>query len=126
MTVVGEVVLRWLISIVRTARDVAVLGNSASCGAAEIAAGVIRFAQNTRARSESVVMVGWVVLLGLVSSTCVTCSDVTCFGCSAESESAAETAAFVDVVASDEFLDDFGAEKTVRKLSFVRFCCPFD
>ena len=57
---------------------------------------------------------------------CVTCSDVTSFSCSAVCESAAETAAFVDVFASDELFDDFGAEETVGKLSFVRFCWSKD
>ena len=129
MTVVGEVVLRWLISIVRTARDVEVPGGSAACSAAVAAAGVLAivfFAQNALERVESVMMVGEVVLLVVLSSVCVACIVVTSFGCSAVCEAAAETAAFVDVFAFDEFFDDFGADETVRKLSFVRFCCPFD
>jgi hypothetical protein len=32
----------------------------------------------------------------------------------------------VDVFASDELFDDFGAEETVGKLSFVRFCWSKD
>jgi hypothetical protein len=125
MTVVGEVVLRWLISIVRIARDMEVLGGSAAGGPAATAVGALaaaRFAQNKRARSESVAVVGRVVLLVVLLSVCVTYSDVTSFSCSAVCESAAETAAFVDVFASDELFDDFGAEETVGKLSFVRFC----
>jgi hypothetical protein len=39
---------------------------------------------------------------------------------------AAEAPVFVDVFASDELLDDFGAEETVGKLSFVRFCWSKD
>jgi hypothetical protein len=129
MTVVGEVVLRWLISIVRIARDMEVLGGSAAGGPAGTAVGALaaaRFAQNKRARSESVAVVGRVVLLVVLLSVCVTYSDVTSFSCSAVCESAAETAAFVDVFASDELFDDFGAEETVGKLSFVRFCWSKD
>jgi hypothetical protein len=69
MTVVGEVVLRWLISIVRTSRDVAVLGGSAACGAAVAAAGVLAIVffahKNARELAESLVMVCWAVWLAV-------------------------------------------------------------
>ena len=83
----------------RTARDVEVLGGLAAFGPAATAVGALaaaRFAQNKRARSESVAVVGRVVLHVLLLSVCVACSDVASFSCSAVCESAAETAAFVD------------------------------
>jgi hypothetical protein len=101
MTVVGEVVLRWPISIVRTARDVAVPGGSAACGAAVAAAcvlAIVFFAQNALERAESVMMVGGAVLRLMLSSVRVACSDVASFGCPAICEAAAVTAAFVNVV----------------------------
>jgi hypothetical protein len=64
MTVVGEVVLRWLISIVGIARDMEVLGGSAAGGAAVAAASALTtvfFAQNARELAESLVLVCWVV-----------------------------------------------------------------
>ena len=66
MTVAGkEEVLRLIFSVVRTARgDVMVLGGSADCGAAVVAASVLTtvfFAQNAREFAESLVLVCWAV-----------------------------------------------------------------
>ena len=65
MTVAGEEVLRLIFSVVRTVRgDVMVLGGSADCGAAVVAASVLTtvfFAQNAREFAESLVLVCWAV-----------------------------------------------------------------
>jgi hypothetical protein len=134
MTVVGEVVLRWLISIVRTARDVAVLGGSAACSAAVAAAGVLAivfFAQNALERAESVMMVGGVVLRLMLSSVLTARGDVaSSVGCPTACR-AVGAAVFASVFAFGEALDDLGAgplmlvEVVVVRLmlSSVRVAC---
>jgi hypothetical protein len=128
MTVIGEVVQRWLVSIVRTARDLVMLGGSAACGPAEAAAGVlalVRFAQNARARSESVAVVGRMTLIAVgLSAHVASAGAMSSVDCRVVCGDAG-SAAFVIILAFDEFFDDSSAWRLIWMLLSVGFCCPF-
>ena len=84
IVVVGEGVLRLIFSVVRTARgEVAVLGGSAVCDAAVVAASVLAtvfFAQNARELAESLILVEMLELRSIVSVVRAARDDVTMRG----------------------------------------------
>ena len=86
----------------------------------------VRFAQNARARSESVSVVGKMALIAVVLSAHVACIGVTSAVVCPVVCGPADAAVLADVFAFVEFIDDFGSERTFLKLSFGRSCCPFD
>jgi hypothetical protein len=102
------------------------LGGSAACGPAATAVGALaaaRFAQNKRARSESVASIGGVVLRVMVSSACDAYGGVTS---SLEYPAVcvpAETTSLAEVLAFGDLLDDLGSDKSSWKLSSGRVCC---
>jgi hypothetical protein len=129
MTVIGEVVQRSVCSVVRAARGDVMLSDSAACGPAETAAGVLtlaRFAQNARARSESVAKVGGVALRVMQLSVCVACDDMASSVVCPVVCGAAETAEMADLSAFDELLGDLGAERLFGKVSSVVVDCFVD
>ena len=99
----------------------------AVCVPAETAANVlvsVRFAQNARARSESVASIGGVVLRVMVSSACDAYGGVTSSLEYPAVCGAAETASLAEVLAFGDLLDDLGSDRRFWKLSSGRVCCP--
>jgi hypothetical protein len=127
-TVVGEAVLRSVCSVVRVAYGFSSMrGAAAACVAAEAAAGVLMmvfFAQNARELAESLTPIGGVVLRVMVSSACVAYGGVTSsLECPAVCVPA-ETASLAEVLAFGDLFDDLGSDRSSRKLSSGRVCCP--
>ena len=130
MTVVGEMVLRSMVFVVGAGvacGDEAVPDGSAACGAAETAASVltaVRFAQNARARSESVSVVGKMALIAVVLSAHVACIGVTSAVVCPVVCGPADAAVLADLSAFFEFPDDSSAWRLIWTLLSAGFCCP--